>query len=149
MLTKTMISISNIRKQDLSRFVELWNQDYLLLTSRGWKMTQDKVEKGFNSMMFEYFGLYLENKLNGFMLLKKEDNILWLKHILIDKNFRGRDLGKFLLKKAIKQAKIYNVKLKTEVIKENEKVISFFTKNNFKIVKFDPSENQYILERKL
>ena len=144
-----MISISKIRKQDLSRFIELWNQDYLLLTSRGWKMTQDRVEKGFSSKMFEYFGLYLENKLNGFMLLKKENNILWLKHILIDKNFRGKGLGKILLKKAIKQAKIFNVKLKTEVIKENEKAISFFIKNNFKVVKFDPSESQYILEGKL
>lgn len=144
-----MISISKIRKQDLSRFVELWNQDYLLLTSSQWKMAQNKAEKGFSSKMFEYLGLYLENKLNGFMLLKKEGNILWLKHILIDKNFRGKGFGKFLLKKAIKQAKIYNVKLKTEVIKENEKVISFFIKNNFKIVKFDPSESQYILEGKL
>ena len=144
-----MISISNIRKQDSSRFIELWNQDYLLLTSRGWKMTKDKAEKGLSSKMFEYFGLYLENKLNGFMLLKKENNILWLKHILIDKNFRGKGLGKILLKKAIKQAKIFNVKLKTEVIKENEKAISFFIKNNFKVVKFDPSESQYILEGKL
>ena len=144
-----MISISNIRKQDSSRFIELWNQDYLLLTSRGWKMTKDKAEKGLSSKMFEYFGLYLENKLNGFMLLKKEDNILWIKHILIDKNSRGKGLGKILLKKAIKQAKIFNVKLKTEVIKENEKAISFFIKNNFKVVKFDPSESQYILEGKL
>lgn len=138
--------VSKIKQKDLPRFVTLWNQDYLILTSSQFKMTLDKAVRGFKAKMFDYYGVYKESELIGFMLLK-EDKDLWIKHILIDKNYRGKELGKILLKKAEEIAKKKKFKLKTEVIKENKKAKKFFLKNGFKLIRFDLEENQYILEK--
>ena len=60
-------------------------------------MTEEKAEKGFKEKMFDYWGM-LEKNLVGFILLKK--NELWIKHLLINKNQRGKGLGKKLVEKA-------------------------------------------------
>lgn len=142
-----MIMIYKIKRKDLARLVSLWNQEYKILTSSHFQMTLKKAKKGYYAKMFDYYGIYNDNILIGFLLLKKEDKILWIKHILIDKNFRKRGLGTLLLKKAEQIAKNKKINLKTEVIKENKEVIKFFLKNKFKVIKFERKENQYILER--
>lgn len=142
-----MIMIYKIKRKDLPRLVSLWNQEYKILTSSHFQMTLKKAKKGYYAKMFDYYGIYNDNILIGFLLLKKEDKILWIKHILIDKNFRKRGLGTLLLKKAEQIAKNKKINLKTEVIKENKEVIKFFFQNRFKVIKFERKENQYILER--
>lgn len=138
--------IRTLKEKNLPEFVALWNQEYLLLTSSKFKMTLEKAKKGFSAKMFDYYGVCHNDKLIGFMLLK-EDKDLWIKHILIDKDFRKRGLGNIFLKKADQITKKKKMKLKTEVIKENQEAKKFFLKNRFKIIKFDEKENQYILEK--
>jgi len=142
-----MIKVYKIKIKDLLQFVSLWNQEYKILTSSHFQMTLKKAKKGYYAKMFDYYGIYNDNILIGFLLLKKEDKILWIKHILIDKNFRKRGFGTLLLKKAEKIAKKKQMNLKTEVVKENNEVIQFFLKNKFKVIIFDKKENQYILEK--
>lgn len=142
------MKIKKINKNDLKDFTRLWNQGYKALTSSQFKMTLTKAKDGFKKRMFEYFGIYEENnQLLGFLLLQTKNKTLWLKHILIDKNFRKKGAGQKLLGKTIKMAKKRSKKLKTEVLKENTKARKFFIKNGFKIIKFDKKEKQYILEK--
>jgi len=138
--------IEKITKNHLEDFVNLWNQAYKVLTSSQFKMTLKRAKYGFRNKMFDYIGIFKEDKLLGFLLLHRRADTLWLKHLLIDKNFRRKSLGKKLLRKAIEISKKKKKKLKTEVIKENISGRSFFTKNSFKIIKFDKKENQYILK---
>lgn len=141
------MKIKRITEKDLKDFVELWNQDFKLLTSRQFQMTLEKAREGFEEKMFDYFGVYEKGKLRGFLLLKEKGRIIWLKHLLVDRNFRRKGVGQFLLKKAIEKAKKEGKKLKTEVIKQNISAKRFFIKNGFKIIGFDKEENQYVLEK--
>lgn len=141
-----MIRIYKIKRKDLLQFVSLWNQEYKRLTSSQFQMTLEKAKKGYDAKMFDYYGLYNNDVLIGFMLLK-ENKDLWIKHLLIDKNFRRRGLGTLFLEKAKQLAKSKKINLKTEVIKENREVIKFFLKNRFKRIKFDREGNQYILKK--
>ncbi len=49
----TKIKILKIKYSYLSSFVNLWNQDYKLLTSSCWKMTEEKAKEGFNKKLFD------------------------------------------------------------------------------------------------
>ncbi len=42
-----MLNIKLLSKNDLKKFVELWNQDYYFLTSSGYKLSYEKALKGF------------------------------------------------------------------------------------------------------
>ncbi len=141
-----MITIYKIKRKDLPQLVSLWNQEYKILTSSHFQMTLEKAKKGYDAKMFHYYGIYNNNTLVGFLLLKGTKD-LWIKHILIDKDFRQRGLGTLLLKKAEEIGKKNKMKLKTEVIKDNEEAAKFFLKSGFKMIKFDKRENQYILEK--
>lgn len=142
------MKIKRITERDLKDFVTLWNQDFELLTSSQFQMTLKKAKEGFEKKMFDYFGIYGEKeKLLGFLLLQAKGEIIWLKHILVDQNFRRKGRGQVLLKKAVEKAKKEGKKLKTEIIKQNTMAKRFFIKNGFKITDFDKEENQYILEK--
>jgi len=139
------ISVKIIKSKDLRTFVKLWNQEYKILTSSGFKMTYEKALAGFSSKMFSYIGLYKKNLLIGFMLLKENGKEIWIKHLLVDKNERKKGLGKMLIEKAInKKAK----EIFTETIKGNKAAIKFFLENNFEILKDDIKNNQFIFKRK-
>ncbi|MGB9883233.1 MAG: GNAT family N-acetyltransferase [Microgenomates group bacterium] len=99
------LKIKKINKSGLNTFVKLWNQDYLLLTSSGFRLSFQKAYTGFKNKMFDYYGLYLNNNLIGFTLIKKDnqDNFFWLKHMLIDKNYRSLGFGKYFLSWVIKK----------------------------------------------
>lgn len=57
-------------------------------------MTLKKAKEGFNKKMFDYFDVFINNQLVGFILLKKEDKIYWIKHLLVDKKLRIKILEK-------------------------------------------------------
>jgi len=142
-----MFNIKKIKKSHLNQFVNLWNQERDVLTSSGFLMTKEKAEKGFKEKMFDYLGVFEKENLFGFMLLKKEKNELWIKHLLIDKDQRGKGLGKKLVKKAFSIAEKNKMKIKTEVLIKNKKALLFFEKLGFKKVKIDKKESQYVLEK--
>jgi ribosomal protein S18 acetylase RimI-like enzyme len=112
-----MFNIKKIQKSSL-------HQD--VLTSSGFLMTQEKAEKGFKEKMFDYFGLFEKENLVGFMLLKKEKNDLWIKHLLVDKAFRRKGWGKRLIDKAFSIAKKNKMKIKTEVLIKKQKRFDVF-----------------------
>lgn len=141
------MEIKRLTEKDLKDFVELWNQDFKLLTSSQFRMTLKRAKEGFEKKMFDYWGVYEKGKLRGFLLLKEKGKVIWLKHLLVDRNFRRKGAGQLLLRKAIEKAKKEGEKLKTEVIKNNTTAKKFFVKNGFKIIKFDKEENQCILEK--
>ena len=97
--------------------------------------------------MFEYFGLFEKEKLVGFMLLKKEKNDLWIKHLLVDKAFRRKGLGKKLIDKAFSIDKKNEMKIKTEVLIGNKDALLFFEKLGFKKVGVNRKESHYVLEK--
>jgi len=138
--------IKKIEQKDLEAFVELWNQGYEMLTSSKFKMTYEKALKGFTSQLFNYTGLYKNNQLVGFMLLKEDGNEIWIKHLLIDKNEREKGLGGMLIKEVIntKDKEIF-----TEVLKENETAIKFVQENGFEVLKNDLENNQFIFKFKM
>ena len=140
--------IKKIQKSSLNQLVNLWNQGKDVLTSSGFLMTQEKVELGFKEKMFEYFGLFEKENLVGFMLLKKEKNELLIKHLLIDKAFRRKGLGKKLIDKAFSIAKKNKMKIKTEVLIGNKDALLFFEKLGFKKVGVNRKESHYVLEKK-
>jgi len=140
-------NFKKIKESHLSQLVSLWNQGSNVLTSSGFLMTQEKVELGLKEKMFEYFGLFEKEKLIGFMLLKKEENELWIKHLLIDKAFRRKGLGKRLIEKAFSIAKKNKMKIKTEVLIGNKDALLFFEKLGFKKVGVNRKENHYVLEK--
>ena len=140
-------NFKKIKESHLSQLVSLWNQGSNVLTSSGFLMTQEKVELGLKEKMFEYFGLFEKEKLIGFMLLKKEENELWIKHLLIDKAFRRKGLGKRLIEKAFSIAKKNKMKIKTEVLIGNKDALLFFEKLGFKKVEVNRKENHYVLEK--
>ncbi len=96
--------------------------------------------------MFLYHGAYYGNQLVGFLLIKKDGNILWIKHLLVDKKWRRKGIGKLLLKKAVDMAKKESLRIKTEVLLKNFQAKEFFIKNSFQILKKDEKENQYLLD---
>lgn len=114
-----MMTIVQIQEKDLPSFVSLWNQEFEVLTSCHFQMTLARAKKGFQAKMFLYHGIYNNDKLVGFMLLK-EDGDFWIKHMLIDKDLRRKGYGGLFLKKAGEIAKNGNFKLKTEVVAENK-----------------------------
>ena len=140
-------NFKKIKESHLSQLVSLWNQGSNVLTSSGFLMTQEKVELGFKEKMFEYFGLFEKEKLIGFMLLKKEKNELLIKHLLVDKAFRRKGLGKRLIEKAFSIAKKNKMKIKTEVLIGNKDALLFFEKLGFKKVGVNRKESHYILEK--
>lgn len=142
------IKILKIKNSNLSSFVDLWNQNYKLLTSSGWRMNLEKAKEGFKKKMFDYYGAFINNLLLGFILLNKKNKTYWIKHLLVDKNSRNKGVGKKLLNKVINIAKRDKLSLKTEVLKENKIALNFFLKNNFQIEKFDAKEKQFILKYK-
>jgi ribosomal protein S18 acetylase RimI-like enzyme len=121
-----IFNIKKIQKSSLHQFVNLWNQGKDVLTSSGFLMTQEKAEKGFKEKMFDYFGLFEKENLVGFMLLKKEKNDLWIKHLLVDKAFRRKGWGKRLIDKAFSIAKKNKMKIKTEVLIKKQKRFDVF-----------------------
>lgn len=139
-----MIKIKHIKKKDLITFVQIWNEDFLVLTSSRLKLTLNKALDGFESKMFDYLGLYKNETLIGFILLKEEKD-LWIKHLAISKNYRGRGYGKKLLSYIINRFGRKNKTLKAEIVDSNKTALNFFFKNDFKILKFDKANNQYIL----
>lgn len=64
-------------------------------------MTYEKALFVFESKIFLYYRAYCKNQLVGFIFIKKDDNILSIKHLLFDKNRQGNGIGRVLLKKAI------------------------------------------------
>jgi N-acetylglutamate synthase-like GNAT family acetyltransferase len=108
-------------------------------------MTKEKAERGFKKKMFDYWGFFEEENLLGFILLKREGDILWIKNLLINRNFRGRGLGKRLIKKSFSIAKKNKIRIRTEVFIKNKEVLLFFKKLGFKEVSVN-KEKQYILE---
>ena len=106
-------------------------------------MTYQKAAEGFNSELFDYVGLYKNSLLTGFILLKKEGNKIWIKHLLIDKNERTKGLGKMLINEAIGNK---NEDIFAEIVKENEIALKFFLANQLKIIEDDKENNQFILE---
>lgn len=141
----------NIRKfnsSDIDDFIKLWNQEYEVLTSSKLKLTYQKAREGFNKKLFDYYGIYgKEDKLLGFLLLKKEKKVFWLKHVVIDKKRRNKGLGKKLLEKATSICQKEGKELMVEVIKENLQGKQFFLKNGFELVRFDNTESQFILRK--
>lgn len=136
-----------IEKEDIPRFVELWNQGYQVLTSGKSKMTLDKALKGYHQKMFTYYGLFKNNNLIGFALLTDHSGNIWLKHILIDQEYRNKKLGTLFIEEMFKIAVKKGKKLTVEVLKQNPKALKFFSERKFRILKFDKKENQYILEK--
>jgi ribosomal protein S18 acetylase RimI-like enzyme len=72
---------------------------------------------------------------------------MWIKHLLIDKAFRRKGLGKRLIEKAFSIAKKNKMKIKTEVLIKNKNALMFFESLGFKKVEINKKENHYVLEK--
>ncbi|MFC1624851.1 GNAT family N-acetyltransferase [Patescibacteria group bacterium] len=137
------IEIKRMNQEDMPGFVRLWNQGYKLLTSSRFKMDLYKALEGFKKKMFDYFGLYKNGELIGFILFTKEKSNVWLKHMLVDNVYRKKGLGSFFLNKALERYK--GVTIKTEVLFDNKQAYQFFIKNRFVFENKDNIEKQNIL----
>ena len=63
-------------------------------------------------------------------------NELYVANVCVDKNSRGKGVGKFLLKNIIEQAKKLNCsKIVLDVSKDNKIAINLYKKNGFRVVK--------------
>jgi ribosomal protein S18 acetylase RimI-like enzyme len=140
------MKINNILKKDLHSFTMLWNQEKDILTSSNLTMTDPKAESGFKKRMFDCYGLFENKKLIGFILIKENSEGIWVKHMVIDKNYRAKGLGSFFLSNVLERyferKRIYKV----EVLINNVDAIVFFEKNGFKVEK-TLEEGQYILSK--
>lgn len=143
-IIKFVKKISTIKNKDIEEFIKLWNQDYEILTSSGFKMDYKKAKDGFDKKLFDYYGLYQNKKLVAFLLMKEESDNLWLKHILVDKERRRQGLGTLLLARACKISEHKNLKLKAEVVRKNKTAKKFFLLNEFEII--EENEDEFILE---
>lgn len=137
------MQIKSLTERDIPAFIELWNQNYEVLTSSNFLMTYDKALAGFKQKMFDYFGLFDRDKLVGFALYKDIMDDTWLKHLLIGKKFRKKGNGALLLGETLK--KYPKKKVKTEVLFSNVPAKKFFIKNGFRLVKEDYKNKQFIL----
>lgn len=135
--------IRKLTEQDIPSFVDLWNQDFELLTSSKFLMTTDKALAGFKQNMFDYYGLFDPDKLIGFILYQVINRNVWIKHVLVHKDHRKKGNGSFLLLKTLK--KYEGKEIKTEVLFENSLAKKFFIDNSFKIIKKDILKKQLIL----
>ncbi len=136
------ITIRNFSKEDLNNFVNLWNQEIDLLTTSKRIMTHKLALDGFNVNMFDYLGLYKNNKLIGFCLLRNDRDKVWVKHFMVNKDQRGIGFGEKLIQEAIKRTT--DKDLLAEVLKENQKALKFFQNNRFGIIK--EHDDEYILQ---
>ncbi|HUD05256.1 MAG TPA: GNAT family N-acetyltransferase [Patescibacteria group bacterium] len=137
-------STHKLKQEDLSSFVDLWNQDPEALATSKRVMTLDLAQDGFKENYFDYyFGLYENNKLIGFILIKNIDDNIWLKHMLIDNGERGKGLGKMFLSEVLK---IVNNRILTEVVEDNDRAKKFYIDNGFREIRFDQESRDYILE---
>lgn len=137
--------VKTIEESDLDNFTSLWNQGYEVLTSSQFKMTNEKAKDGFKSKLFDYIGLYKNKLLIGFILLVKDENKIWIKHLLVDKYERTKGLGKVLIEESIGNR---NEEIFAEVLEENEIALKFFLSNKFQIIKNDKENHQYVLKLK-
>jgi ribosomal protein S18 acetylase RimI-like enzyme len=124
-------STHKLKQEDLSSFVDLWNQDPEALATSKRVMTLDLAQDGFKENYFDYyFGLYENNKLIGFILIKNIDE-------------RGKGLGKMFLSEVLK---IVNNRILTEVVEDNDRAKKFYIDNGFREIRFDQESRDYILE---
>jgi ribosomal protein S18 acetylase RimI-like enzyme len=145
---QNQFKICNLNINDLSKFVSLWNQNFELLTTSKFKMDFNKAHSGFIKKMFIYFGLFLDENLIGFILLKSQPNLFHIKHMLIDKKYREKHLGSFFLNEVINRIIKRNTVIKVEVLKNNFEALRFFQNQDFKIIQSDKENDQYILKKK-
>ena len=100
----------------------------------------EKLTKEFNNTDSEFFFLYCDNKIAGYLKLNEapsqsdinDSASLEIERIYVDGEFQGMGLGQFLMEQAISKA----VKKKKEFVwlgvwEKNEKAIRFYKKNGF------------------
>jgi len=139
--------IRKIAEEDLPQMLRIWNQHYKVLTSTEKKHTLNSLKEWYKTRKrgrHEYFGLFEDGQLKGFMILKYMKRELWIKMLAVDIKERKKGYGTNLLKFAVKEAK--DKDLFCEVKIENISAINFFFKNKFKVLKFNSKMNEYILK---
>lgn len=142
------MKVRQLTEKDISSFVTLWNQDYELLTTRKFIMTLDKALTGFRQKMFDYYGLFENDILVGFILYQLINKDMWIKHLLVHKDYRNKGMGKYLLLETLKKYK--EKVIKADVLFENFSAKKFFEKNGFRVINKNIKEKGYILSyRKL
>lgn len=142
------MSIRKIQEQDLSQMLKIWNQHSKFLTSTEKKHTKESLHRWYKTRKkgrHEYWGLFHDEELKGFTILKNLKASLWIKMLAVDNGTQGKGYGEKLVKFASKEA---NQKpIYTEIKVENIAALRFFLKNKFEFSEYDRKLQEYILKR--
>ncbi len=96
--------------------------------------------------IFDYWGLYEENELIGFCLYQIKDNTkVYLKHFLIDKKYRRKGYGIYLVKETLK--KYSDKQIFVEVLFTNQIAKKFFEKLEFRILRENKEGGEWVMGR--
>lgn len=145
------IEIHEIAPNDLSAMLQIWNENYLVLTSTYKKHTSESLDQWYRARSddnHEYFGLYVANTLRGFSILKYEEEKLMVKMTAMESPFQNQGLGSLLIKFAAEEAEILGIPLFSEVKVENFRAVNFFIRNEFSIIEYSRQWNEYLLKLK-
>lgn len=84
---------------------------------------------------YHLWGIFFDNHLLGFAIIKENIDVWELLHIVVDKPFQSQGLAKRLMEHMINEAKLKNIAtIQLEVGESNTKAISFYTKHGFRQV---------------
>ena len=136
-----------ILAHDLYDFVQIWNQQSTVLTESQKQFTFDSITQRYMDRGDHvYYGCFLRNKLNGFVICRAETDIFWIKFFAIENSFQNLGIGTKLLEFACNLAKKSQV-IKTEVLIPNIQGLNFFLHHGFSIKEFHSGEpSEYVLK---
>lgn len=134
------LDFSAFKKQD-TKLLCTWNKDLFSISFPGEKYNNNKLKEMLKKPG-EILILELNKKPIGFLWLKVKENKGHIKKLYIAKEFRGRGLGKLLIKKSFGYFKKKKVKkIDLVVTKSNKKAVNLYIKSGFKI-------KRYVMEKK-
>lgn len=130
--------------EDLNRLNELTVQMHEFMGAQmGIKFSREELEHE-NIDEDELDGVFvaiIDGNIEGYIAFstKTETNEFYgtyyeLHHIVVDEKFRGKGIGKELIRVVVERAKKENVNILTEVLVTNDSVLEFYKKHGFKIV---------------
>lgn len=128
--------------------LRIWNDHYTLLTTSNKKHTLSSLQLWYRERAeghHEYYGLFEEGTMKAFMIVKCEENTLWIKMLAVEKTEIGKGYGTALLDFAIKELSSSHMSIFSEVKAENTSALKFFQKREFEIQAFDSNTAEYTL----
>ena len=141
-------TVALITEEEIPAMLEIWNTNAHVLSSTNRKHTLKSLLEWFQNRALGnhvYYGLFEQNTLCGFMILKYEFDKLIIKMTALAKIHQNQGFGRKLIKFAKIEGLKLNLPVYTEVKIENFRALNFFFTLDFKINQFDKKWKEYVL----